>query len=144
TLLEAQRGNLGPVEGALLAAVDANHPDAVLILEALTQGYMLNLRHAAALAALRRLIERDPDNVQAHRWHASLSEQVHSLDAAAESYSKALTLEPEHFPTRLQLARLALSAGRVAVARDHFQRLYQTHPGAIEVLLGLAECRRLE
>src|SRR5205823_6212674 len=67
-----------------------------------------------------------------------------NLGAAADSYTKALELDPDHVPTRLQLARLLLASGRLPAAVGQFERLLESQPHDTEVLLGLSECRRLQ
>jgi tetratricopeptide (TPR) repeat protein len=138
----AQRGQVEGVEGTLQDHVDRGHADAVLILEALVQGYLGTYRFGSALSALKRLLEREPANIQAWLWQACVHEHVQNLDAARQSYEKALELDPEHAPTRLQLADLLRGVGRGQDAVEHYQRLWSQGSRDADVCLGLAHCRR--
>lgn len=59
-------------------------------------------------------------------------------EAARQSFEKALTIQPGDYSTRLNLAYLALSDGRLSDAEDLYMRLQQERPGMEVVMLGLA------
>src|SRR5262249_50069867 len=74
-LLRVQRGEVSRFEGYLLDCVDKGHPESVLILEALTRGYMKTFRLAEAAHCLQLWLEREPDEVQALLWRAEVAER---------------------------------------------------------------------
>jgi tetratricopeptide (TPR) repeat protein len=141
-LLQVQQGRLKPAEPTLLSLVDQDHPDSLLILEALTEGYMLSARLDPALRCIERWLVCQPRSIQALLWRAALRERTGSFPSAAADYEQVLRLDPNHGPTRLHLAQLLLDGNRAAEARPHFERLYERDPDNPQVLLGLARCRR--
>ena len=146
-LLLAQYGETDPVEGFLQRAVDQNHPDAAYILEALTEGYLKTLRLGSALGAVQKLLKLEPEHIQGLLWYATVSEHLQNMEEATKSYHKVLEFDPEHGPTRLQLATILLGAGRSKEAVVHFERLLRKaskQVNEVEVILGLAQCRRLQ
>src|SRR5262249_34312902 len=75
-LLRAQCGELPAVERFLQASVDAGHPEADLILEALAQVYQQQGRVGLTLTCLNRWLERQPDHVPARLSRAAVWEQL--------------------------------------------------------------------
>lgn len=143
-LLRVQQGDMtAPLEKSLQQAVDHDHPETILILEALVQGYLRQLRLGSCLSALERLLSRQPEHIQGLLWHARVSEHLHNLEAAAKNYHQVLRLDPEHVPTRLQLGELLLGIGRVDEAQQQFEKIFAQRPRQAEAILGLARCRRL-
>ncbi len=139
-----QQGHMpAPLEKSLQRAVDTDHPEAILILEALVQGYLRQLRFGSCRSALERLLRRQPQHIQGLLWQARVSEHLQNLEAAAKSYHQVLQLDPEHDPTRLQLGELLLGIGRVDEAQEQFEKVVARQSGAGQALLGLARCRRL-
>lgn len=139
-LLEAQQGDPAPVEVYLLSCVHKDHPDAVLILEALTAGYLKTYRLTRALDCLDLWLARQADDVQALAWRGEAREQLDRPQAALEDYRRAVELDPGRDATRLRLARLLLRAGQPREALGHFEQLSPRQPGNAEVQLGLALC----
>jgi tetratricopeptide (TPR) repeat protein len=142
TLARVQQGDFGDLEGPLQQAVDADHAEAGVILEAMTQGYLRTYRFLAAQEALKRLRKREPENLQALLWQAAVAEHLHNYHEAIRTYRQVLERDPEHDPTRLHLGELLLELSRAAEAVEHFERLHERQPENPAVLLGLARCRR--
>src|SRR5438067_8801025 len=63
----AQRGDLDPVEGELLAVVRQGGDDELFALEALAQGYLRTYRLAEASHGLDRLLEAEPEHAPVPR-----------------------------------------------------------------------------
>jgi tetratricopeptide (TPR) repeat protein len=141
-LLRAQQGDLADIEYDLQRRAEAHDADAVLVLEALAQGYKDTFRQDLALQALERWLAREPDNIQALLWRAAIWEQLRRFSQALEDYRQAFELDPEHDPTRLRLAELLLDMKRRPEALEHFQSLRQRQPDDPSVLSGLARCLR--
>jgi tetratricopeptide (TPR) repeat protein len=141
-LQQAQRGDLAAdSERQLWSLVSQNHPDSRLILEALAQGYIYTYRLGTALACLERWLEQEPDCIQALLWRAQVCQSLHRYQEALDDYRRAVALEPAGDSARLQLAVFLAFSGRVDLAVDHFERLWQRQPHNPQVLLGLARCR---
>jgi Flp pilus assembly protein TadD len=145
-MLQGQRGNLTPeLEAFLNGCVNDGHPDAVLILEALSRGYAHNYRLHSALRCLDRWLEQRPDDVQALLGRGWVYERLSQYDKAQDDYRRATGLDPEREEPALRLAQVLLFDGKtpeaVAEAAALFERLRQRYPGDVSVVLGLARCR---
>jgi tetratricopeptide (TPR) repeat protein len=140
-LAAAQQGDLAGSEEPLWADLERGHPDAVLILEALLQGYLRKYRLPQALRAADLLLERQPDHAQALLWRAeALTRMLRAGDALAD-LRKAVDLEPANETARLRLGEALAEATRFGEAQPHFEWLQQRQPSSPPVLLGLARCR---
>src|SRR5439155_24567809 len=142
-LIRAQRGDVAGVENQLLRFIEHDHPDTLLILEALCQGYIKSYRLPHALRCLERWLERRPDDVQALLWRAEVEQLRSSTQEALADYRRVVELSPEHDSARLRLAELLAAEHQPAEAVPHFERLRQRQPANPPVLLGLARCRAL-
>jgi tetratricopeptide (TPR) repeat protein len=140
-LLRAQRGDLARA-GYLHYAIEHNHPDSVLILEALAQGYMRAYRLPEALRCLDLLLERQPNHSQAFVWQGTIWDRLQDPAQARASYQKAVDGDPENDEARLLLAQILYSKGQPAEAAEHLEYLRERQPENPAVLRGLASCRR--
>jgi tetratricopeptide (TPR) repeat protein len=81
-------------------------------------------RNQQAAAALRGAIERDPNNYLFHVQMAYLQvREMEDLDAAEESYRKALDLNPNEHTARTALAAVLLRKGELEEAKAEYERL---------------------
>jgi predicted Zn-dependent protease len=142
-LRRAQQGDLATVEPSLVAAAQKDHPDAVLVLEALAHGYLKSYRLSDALDCLTVWLEREPDNVQALLWRADLYERWLNYERALADYRAALGLAPDHTDTRLRFAQVLVQARQPAEALEQFNILREVQPQDPAVLLGLARSRHM-
>jgi tetratricopeptide (TPR) repeat protein len=141
-LLPAQRGDFtADVESQLWSLVQRNHPDSVLILEAMAQGYIYTYRLNNARACVERGLQLQPDSIQALLWRAQIGESLQSYAEALNDYRRALAIDPANDPARLQLAIFLAFSGRADLAAEHFERLWPRHAQDPQVVLGLARCR---
>ena len=138
----AQRGDLAQVEDYLLSGVDKDQPEALLILEALTQGYLKTYRLINALQCLDLWLKRQPSNVRALIWHGEIKERRNSNSEAVEAYRRAVAVAPDNYKARFHLAQALAHSDQAEEAREQFEHLRQGQPSNPEVLLGLAQCRR--
>jgi predicted Zn-dependent protease len=139
----AQRGDVDGLEDHLVSFVARDHPEAVLILEALCQGYIKTYRLSHASHCLELWLERRPDDVQALMWRAEVETLRSNNRAAIADYRRVLEREPKRDDARLHLAELLTTESQPAEAAPQFEQLRQSHPESPAVLLGLARCRRL-
>jgi predicted Zn-dependent protease len=143
SLLHARRGEFtGNEEKYLLSLVGREHPDAVLILQCLIQGYRQTGRLEHAWRCLELWLRRQPNCALALLWRGELEEGAKRQPDALADYRRAVELDPEHDEARLRLAELLLSLRQGAEAATHFEALCQRQPGNVAALLGLARCRR--
>jgi tetratricopeptide (TPR) repeat protein len=141
-LMEAQRDDPADVEGYLLSCVHQDHPDSVLILEALTQGYLRKYRLLQALDCLELWLRRQPDDVQALAWRGETYERMRNDDPAIDDYRRVVGLDPTRDDVRLRMVRLLIEGHRPDEAVGHCELLYQRQPGNPQAVIGLAVCRR--
>jgi tetratricopeptide (TPR) repeat protein len=142
-LARAQRGDLPGVEEELRAEVDRDHPDSVLILEALCQGYRQSfVRLPAVMQCLDQWLDRDPNAVQALLWRGELRCTFHDAAGGISDYRRAVEIEPDNTDTRLSLAEALFDAHALTEASEQFERVLQQQPDNPSALLGLAGCRR--
>jgi tetratricopeptide (TPR) repeat protein len=141
-LSTVQRGDPGQFDGWLLAAVAHGHPDAVLVLEALAQGYLATYRLPQAEACLTQWLEAEPDNLQARMWRGDVYERRLQWTLARNDYRRAVEADPDNDVARLRLADTLVHLNQPAEALGHYEYLRPRLPGTSAVLLGLARCRR--
>lgn len=141
-LMDAQRGDLRDVARDLAAMVEEDHPQSVLILEALAQGYTAIYDIRSALGCLDRLLKREPEHVPALLWRARIREAVSAFKGALRDYQKAVELQPENDSAMVELAELLARLARFSEALVYWERAYERRPRDPRVLLGLARCRR--
>ncbi|MEM1181780.1 MAG: sulfatase-like hydrolase/transferase, partial [Acidobacteriota bacterium] len=85
-----------------------------------------------ASAELRRVLERDPENLAARIDLAENLASQGELDAASEQAEKALALDPSSARLHLQLASIEGRRGRLADALALVDRALELSPGQVE------------
>jgi tetratricopeptide (TPR) repeat protein len=140
-LLSAER-DVDQVADVCRRHVEADHPQAALILEALTRGYLRQYRLRQARFCLDRWLKNQPDCPQALCLEGELRlDYQHSLALALKSYRRAVRLDSDHEEARLGLALALLEAKQFKEATQHLEYLRQNQPDNLGVRVGLAECR---
>jgi tetratricopeptide (TPR) repeat protein len=140
-MLEAQRGEPEKVQSLLWTWIREDHAESLLMLEALTHGYMKAYNLPAAMLTLQEWLRRDPDAVQALYWRGEACERLHRYEEALADFRRAQELDPKRDDIRLRMASALVHAHRSAEATPHFEILYDHQPDNAAVLLGLARCR---
>jgi tetratricopeptide (TPR) repeat protein len=140
-LAQAQRGDLNRIGGVLASFVGRDHPDKVLILEALSRGYLLTYQMHRAHGCLDSWLEIQPDNTQALLWRGQTRLLLERRDDALADYRRVVEMAPEDEEGCRKLAELLLSSHRADQALPHFLRWHQRQPTDSEALLGLAQCQ---
>jgi predicted Zn-dependent protease len=120
--------------------IEANHPDTVLILEALAHGYLRSFRCAEALACLREWQTRQPDNPQALWLEGQVRGLQHDLRAAVRSYQRAVACDPQHEEVRLALINALMEDKDYKAALPHLDSLLQQQLDNLHLMVRLAEC----
>jgi tetratricopeptide (TPR) repeat protein len=139
---QVQQGNLRPFEARLQQLVDGSHPDALYILEALAEGYVQTSQFDSALKALRRLLERKPNHPQGLMWQGWCLAQTLRTEDAAKMYQRALEIRDDDV-IRAQYVNVLMVLNRQKEAITHYEILARRHPDRLEVLIGMATCRRV-
>lgn len=140
-LLQIQRGNLKTNEVIAEDWVKRDHPDSVLILEALAQGYLKNYDLIKAIQCLNLWLEKEPHTVQALIWRGDAYERMRRLDDAIADYRQAVELDPDNEDARRLLGASLLSSHHAVDAVAHFEWLYARRPGDPAIILGLGRCK---
>src|SRR5262249_45683318 len=140
-LADVQQGDLERSEPVLVSFVQRDHPDKLLILEALAQGCRRTYQLPRALAYLDTLLGAQPDSVRALLWRGETLLLVGRDRDALADYRQAVDLDPQEDEARLKVAELFLAFHQHEEASTHFTELLERHPDQGEALLGLARCR---
>jgi tetratricopeptide (TPR) repeat protein len=141
-LLSAER-DVEQVAAVCRRRVEQDDPDSSLILEALARGYLRQYRLREAGFCVDQWLLREPDNPQAMCMKGELHlDYERAPDRAAESYRRAVQLDPEHEDARLGLAIVLMESKSYSEAVEHLEYLRKHQPDNLRVQVGLAECRR--
>jgi tetratricopeptide (TPR) repeat protein len=143
TLARIQRGEAEPKEADFFHAAQNGHPDAPMILEALTRGCLSNYRLGFALNYLNYWLDKEPDSVQAHLWRADCYERMLRHEVALEDYRCAFQLAPDRLDIRRELAHALVEARQPVEALQHLAVLCEAHPKDPTILLWLARCHHM-
>jgi tetratricopeptide (TPR) repeat protein len=139
-LLSAGRGK-EQVMNTCWRYVEQGHPDAPLILEALTFGHLGQYRLGEARSCLDYWLQQFPDHPQALCLEGLFFlDYGHARSAAEKSYRRVLELDPEHEEARLGLAVALLDDNNFDEAAEHLEYLRQCQPDGLSIQVGLAEC----
>jgi tetratricopeptide (TPR) repeat protein len=154
-LLQAQQGDVNGVERFLRSFLDKKkHQSAhILVLEALTYGYLNNHRVAEAQQCLEDWLKHQPKDVQA--W--LLRGRLHILSQSSDSqwseppacpretlqdYQHAVEIEPKDVQARLRLGEALVHWNEPTEAITQFEIVLRQKPNHPAALVGLARCRR--
>jgi tetratricopeptide (TPR) repeat protein len=140
-LLRVQQGDLGDVHLRLRRTIGPDHPDALLVLEALARGYLKCDRLRDALEACDLWIAHQPGHAWPWLWRGSIFECFGYHDKALSDYRQALGYAPDDRDVRLALGGLLVRLRQPGPAAEHFECLLGRAPDDAEALLGLAACR---
>lgn len=116
----------GDVQGAMEASQMAVRLDPFDIKPLVAQSFLLRQqgRYEEAADALREAAKRDPHNYLPYLLLGNLQAgQMNDLDAATESYRKALELNPEATMTSSALALVLMRKGDLEAAEREYEKL---------------------
>jgi tetratricopeptide (TPR) repeat protein len=139
-LQQAQRGDLKREE-LLQYYVRHDHPDRLLILEALAQGYIRTHRLPRAYECLKQWLECRPTDAKALFWRGLVWDMFRNYPEAITDYRRALEQDPTNDKARLYLADLLVQQSQAKEALGHYQKVLKKDPENRQKLLGLAWCR---
>lgn len=105
--------------------VEADNADACALLGAI---YATRRDFAAALPLFTRAVELAPGKAQFHFNLGVAHAELLSLDAAIESYAKALALQPQHIHALSNLGDLLSRHDRADEARQHYEAIRALDP----------------
>jgi predicted Zn-dependent protease len=140
-LRDLQEGDAS-AEPFLRQHAEAGGPEALPVLEALTQYYVDQYRLTRALDCLNRYLAARPDDLRALLGRASVWERFLYFGDAADDYRRAVATHPDSAEARLRLADTLLIAGTPQEALPHYEWLEAREGWRVPVRLGAARCRR--
>jgi len=139
-LIQTQRGDLSK-EGFLWSCVQNDHPDKIVILEALTRAYFQTYQLPSALECLKSWLDLQPNSLQALTWRGRLQRMLSEYNEAIQDYERALKLDPDCDEARLNLAEVLIYTHKAKDAMGHFEILTERQPGNSAAVLGLGRCK---
>jgi tetratricopeptide (TPR) repeat protein len=139
-LLRVQQGDLGDLHTKLRMSIPPDHPDALIVLEALAKGYLKDGRLHDVSQACTLWIARQPDHPWPWLWRGGIYERMANYHKALADYSRALEIAPDDRDVRLALGTLFAQWRHPAEAAEHFEHLLGRSPDDREALCGLAAC----
>jgi tetratricopeptide (TPR) repeat protein len=140
-LLRVQQGEIGDIDVRLRGSIRPDHPDGLLVLEALARGYTRARRLPDALQACNLWLARQPEHPWPWLWRGSIYEQLDYLDKALPDYERAVELAPQDKDARLALGGLLLRQNKPGAAAEQYQDVLGRAPDEAAARLGLAACR---
>lgn len=137
-LLGVQQGDFGGQENRLRMEVGRDAARALLILEALAQGYDAAYRWPEALATVEELLKREPDHVLGLRVRAAVLVRLRKLDEAEKALRRAVERGPGRPRLQAALAEVLSARGYNREAIYYYGLARADWPNDPGVLLGLA------
>ncbi|MDP6351543.1 MAG: PEP-CTERM system TPR-repeat protein PrsT [Alphaproteobacteria bacterium] len=102
-------------------------------LEVLGRLQMVVQRWSEALSTFQRLVDREPQSVNAALWLAQAALARSDVGQARSAFQAVLTLEPDHLYAKVASARLAVADDDLAVAAAFLAELKDVVPDSREV-----------
>jgi tetratricopeptide (TPR) repeat protein len=142
-LIQAQSGDITAVDELLWHYIEKDKPETPLILEALARGYSRLFRLSATMNCLHKILEREPDNVEALTMTGkTIVKGGGEQQDAVKYFRRALELDPQRDDARVSLAQLLLR-DRPEEARSHFEYVLARQPDNIDAMVGLGQALRM-
>ncbi len=103
--------------------------------------YFHKAEYPEALISYARALQIDPKLVEAQYKSAQCQLRLANWPAAFQSLSRTVELQPDNWPAQLDLAKLYLSGGGPAQAKEKAELILQNDPGNVDarILLSNAE-----
>jgi tetratricopeptide (TPR) repeat protein len=138
-----QHGHQG-FAGTLLELVRRDHPDSVVILEALTTAVLGTFEIDLLTQCLDLWLERAPDDERPHLIKGDMLERFGTRIDAINQYRAAVQLAPGSAEARRKLGWLALGMKLTGEAAEQFEWLIARQPDSPELRRGLAKVRQAQ
>ena len=109
---------------------------------ALIAAHVRERQYDKALAAVKRLEQKQPKSAMPISVHGGVLLAKGDLAGARKQFDRALALDPAYFPATAQLARLDIVEKKPDAARERMDAIVAKDPKNVAALLALAELRR--
>ena len=115
-------------------------PDSVVLLARLGHTYLVTGRLRESLDTMAKVLEIDPDYVDALTVSAGVLDSTGAKQEARRYYERAIAVEPENTYLRLSYAASLAKSGLLAQAIDVYKKLCDDNPGdaSLRQYLGIA------
>ena len=140
-LLRVQQGDTTGIDARLRETIGPDHPDALLVLEALARGYVRVERVADALQACDLWADRQPNHPWPFLWRGTIFERLNHFDRALEDYRQAVHNAPSDREARMALGGLLLRERQPVTAVEQFEAVLARAPDDLPAQINLAACR---
>jgi predicted Zn-dependent protease len=140
-LIRCQRDGLAGWEDDLRYRLEHDDPEALLILDVLTNQLMEARRLLEARRYLDQWVERRPDDALVLVRRGWVLEHLQDRPGALADYRRVLGLEPGNDHVRLRVAEILEETRHASEALELFEDLRQRRPEDPVVLVGLVRCR---
>jgi len=120
-------------------ALKAKHPKRELVLDTLTQIYMLSGQLTNALAAVKEELALNPDYPRALLNQAAVLIRLKRPQEAIPPLNRLLTAHPDHWAGRLDRAIAYFQSGQLDRAAQDYRILAEAQPDSYLVWYGLGE-----
>jgi tetratricopeptide (TPR) repeat protein len=137
-LLGVQQADFVADEERLRTAVGQRHPEEAAILEALAKGYGLAGRWQEAMAALARLLDRDPGHAPGLVLRAAIADRFRRADEAEADVRKAVEVAPDNAVAQAAFADHLYHRGRTREAIYRYELARRLRPADAATRIGLA------
>ncbi|WP_081816779.1 O-linked N-acetylglucosamine transferase family protein [Fodinicurvata fenggangensis] len=98
-------------------------------------------RSEEALAVLRRVIEKTPEDAEAHYRLAEALRMTKDYQGALDGYKKCLLIKPDHISALRNIALWALENGDIQTAQVYADQACELYPENYELRLNLGAAR---
>ncbi|MBX9622757.1 MAG: tetratricopeptide repeat protein [Gemmataceae bacterium] len=123
----------------LRAEVEAGHPKAVLMFEAIVRGYVRRSRYPDAGYVVGLWLGKSPDDPYALFLRGFVREQLGPQSEGIDDYRRVLELDRDHDEARYRLTHMLLENGQPAEALRVIRVLVDKYPGEPKALAQAAE-----
>lgn len=132
------QGNVAAAEQRALA-LKRQFPKEDVVLETLTQIYLLSGRMPEALASIEEQLRLDPSNQRALLNKAAINIHLKSYEQAIPPLNKVLAAQPENTAALMNRGIANLQSGRLEAAQQDYEALQKLLPNYHAVYFGLGE-----
>jgi tetratricopeptide (TPR) repeat protein len=139
-LLRATRGEIDSVGVFCQRLIEQQHPDELLIREAIVKGCINLYRPVDALAQIAQWQRKYPRHPQAIFLHGLIDYVGSNLQVPAAKFREVLEIDPQRSDARSLLAELLLDLGQPQEALPHLEMLTREKPADLARKARLGVC----